>query len=97
MNEAPWTKSTSKEEIFNQLCQAIRNMNEKVDKLTNIQNEKLDKLTNITQNLESKLNGMQKNIVEHENTLNQLEEKKEMVQKIKLVGFQLDRREQYIR
>jgi len=35
-NEATWAKSTSKEEIFNQLWQAIRNMNEKLDKLTNL-------------------------------------------------------------
>jgi len=49
MNKAAWTKSTSKEEIFNQLSQVTRNVNEKVDKLTNI-----------TQNLENKLNGIQK-------------------------------------
>jgi len=60
MNEATRTKTTSKEEIFNQLWQAIRNMNEKLDKLSNIQNEKLDKPTNITQNLENKLNGFKK-------------------------------------
>jgi len=36
MNEAASTKSTSKEETFNQLCQAITNMNEEVVKLTNI-------------------------------------------------------------
>jgi len=41
-----------------------------------IQNEKLDKLTNITQNLENKLNGIQKKVVEYENKLNQLEEKR---------------------
>jgi len=41
-----------------------------------IQNKKLDKLTNITQNLENKLNGIQKKMVEYENKLNQLEEKK---------------------
>ena len=67
-----------------------------------IQNEKLDKLTNITQNLENKLNGIQKTMVEYENKLNQLEEKKEqlrdeMVQKTNLLVFQLDRQEQYIR
>jgi len=49
MNEAAWTKSTSKEEIFTQLCQALRHINEDVVKLTNI-----------TQNLENKLNGIQK-------------------------------------
>jgi len=60
MNEAEWTKSTSKEEIFTQLCQDLRHIKEEMVKLTNIQNKKLDKLTNITQNLENKLNGMQK-------------------------------------
>jgi len=69
---------------------------------TLIQNEKLDKLTNITQNLENNLNGIQKKMVEYENKLNQLEEKKEqprdeMFQKTKLLVFQLDRQEQYIR
>jgi len=59
MNEGAWKKSTPKEEIFNQLWQATRNMNEKVDKLTNNKDETLDKLTNITQNLENKLNGKQ--------------------------------------
>jgi len=59
MKEAAWTKTSSKEEIFTQLCQALRHRKEVV-KLTNIQNEKLDKLTNITQNLENKLNGIQK-------------------------------------
>ena len=67
-----------------------------------IQNEKLDKLTNITQNLENKPNGIQKKMVEHENNLHQLEEKKEqlhdeMVQKTNLFAFHLDRQEQYIR
>jgi len=66
-----------------------------------IQNEKLDKLTNITQNLENKLNGIQKKMVEYENKLNKLEEKKElrdeMVQKTNLLVFQLDRQEQFIR
>jgi len=61
MNEAAWTKSTSKEEIFNPICHAIRNMNGEVVKLTSIQNVKLDKLTTITQNLENKLNGIQQN------------------------------------
>jgi len=49
MNEAAWIKSTSKEEIFNQLWQVIRNTN-----------EKLDKLTNLTQNIENKPIGIQK-------------------------------------
>ena len=67
-----------------------------------IQNKKLDKLTNITQNLDNKLNGIQKMMVEYENKLNQLEEKKEqlrdeMFQKTNLLVFQLDRQEQYIR
>jgi len=67
-----------------------------------IQNEKLDKLTNITQNLENNQNGIQKRMVEYENKLKQLEEKKEqlrdeMVQKTNLLVFQLDRQEQYIR
>jgi len=44
-----------------------------------IQNEKVGKLTNITQNLENKLNGIQKMMVEYENKLNQLEEKKEQL------------------
>jgi len=75
MNEAAWTKSTSKEEIFTQLCQALRHINEEVVKLTII-----------TQNLENKLNGIEKKMVEHENKLNQLGEEKvqvrnEMVQK----------------
>jgi len=48
-NEAPWTKTIPKEEIFNLLWQAILNMN-----------EKMDKLTDLTQNLENKLNGIQK-------------------------------------
>ena len=87
-----------KRKKFNQLWQGIQQL--KDTKL--IQNEKLDKLTNITQNLENKLNGIQKNMVEYENKLNQLEEKKEqlrdeMVQKTNLLVFQLDRQEQYIR
>jgi len=40
MNEAEWTKSTSKEEIFTQLCQELRHIKEEMVKLTNIQNEK---------------------------------------------------------
>jgi len=44
-----------------------------------IQNEKVGKLTNITQNLENKLNRIQKMMVEYENMLNQLEEKKEQL------------------
>jgi len=67
ISEATLAKTTSKEEIFNQLSQAIKNMNEKLDKLTNIQNEKLDKLTKITQNLENKLNGIKQKMVDHEN------------------------------
>ena len=99
MNEAPWGKSSSKEEKkFNQLWQGIKQLKETML----IQNEKLDKLTNITQNLENKLNGIQKKMVEYENKSNQLEEKKEqlrdeMVQKTNLLVFQLDRQEQYIR
>jgi len=42
LNEATWIKLTPKEIIFNQLCQPIRNMN-----------EKLDELSNLTQNLEN--------------------------------------------
>jgi len=60
MNEAAWTKSTLKEKIFTQLCQAPGHIKEEVVKLTNIQNEKQDKLTKITQNLENKLNGIKK-------------------------------------
>jgi len=102
MNEAAWTKSTSEEEIFTQLCQDHRHMKEEMVKLTNIQNEKLDKLTNITQNHENKQNGIQKMMVEHENKLNQLGEEKvqlhnEMVQKTNPIVLQLDRQEQYIR
>jgi len=73
MNQATWGKSSSrKEKKFNQLWQGIQQFKETML----IQNEKLDKLTNITQNLENKLNGIQKNMVEYENKLNQLEEKK---------------------
>jgi len=91
INEATWTKSTPKKEIFNQLWQAIKNIN-----------EKLDKLTDFTLNLESMLNGIQNKLEEHEIKLNQLEEEKvqlrnDMVQKINLIVFQLDRQEQYIR
>jgi len=39
-------------------------------------NEELDKLTDLLQNLENKLNGIQTKTVEHENKLNQIEEKK---------------------
>jgi len=46
-------KTTSNEEIFNQLWQGVRNTN-----------EKLDKLTDFTQNLEKKLNGIQTKTVE---------------------------------
>jgi len=49
MNEAAWIMSTSKEEIFSQLWQAMRNMN-----------GNLDKLTDLTQNLENKLNVIKK-------------------------------------
>ena len=74
MNEAPWGKSSSKEEKkFNQLWQGIKQLKETML----IQNEKLDKLTNITQNLENKPNGIQKKMVDHENKLNQHEENKE--------------------
>jgi len=45
-----------------------------------IQNEKLDKLTNITQTLENKLNGIKKKMVEYENKLNQLGEKRTTTQ-----------------
>ena len=84
-------KTNFKEEIFNQPCQAITNMNEEVVKLTNI-----------TQNLENKLAGIRKKMVKHENKLNQLEAQKvqqrcEMVQKTNLIVFQLDRQEQHIR
>jgi len=48
-NEAPRTKATSKEEIYNLPWQAI-----------GIMNEKLDRLTNLSQNLENKLNGILK-------------------------------------
>jgi len=72
MNEATWGKSSSKEKKFNQLWQGIQQLKEAML----IQNEKLDKLTNITSNLENKLNGIQKKMVEYENKLNQLEEKK---------------------
>ena len=87
-----------KKNKFNQLWQAIQQLKETML----IQNEELDKLTNITQNLENKLNGIQKEMVEYENKLNQLEEKKEQlrdetVQKTNLLVFQLDRQEQYIR
>ena len=82
---------------FNQLWQGIKQLKETML----IQNETLDKLTYITQNLEKKLNRIQKKMVEYENKLNQLEEKKElrdeMVQKTNLLVFQLDRQEQYIR
>jgi len=98
MNQATWGKSSSKEEKkFNQLWQGIQQLKETM----HIQNEKLDKLSNITQNLENMLNGIQKKMVEYENKLNQLEKKEqlrdEMVQKINLLVFQLDRQEQYIR
>ena len=102
MNKAAWTKSTSKEEVFTQLCQDLRHIKEEMVKLTNIQKEKLDKLTNITQNVDNKLNGIQKKMVEYENKLNQLGEEKvqlcnEMFQKTNLIVFQLDRQEQYLR
>jgi len=58
-------KKTSIKEIFNQLWQTIRNMN-----------EKLDKLTDLPQNLENKLNGLQTKIVQNVTNLNQLEEGK---------------------
>jgi len=84
-------KSTSKEEIFYQLWQAIANMN-----------EKLDKLTDITQKLKNMLNGIKKRIGQHENKLNYLEEEKaqlrnEIVPKTNVIVFQLDRQEQYLR
>ena len=60
MNEATWAKSNSKDEKLNQLWQGMKELEETMLKLTNIQNDKLDKLTNITQNLENKLNGIQK-------------------------------------
>jgi len=74
MNQATWGKPSSKEEKkFNQFWQGIQQLKETML----IHNEKLDKLTNITQNLENKLHGIRKKMVEYENTLNQLEEKKE--------------------
>jgi len=76
VNEAAWTKSTSKEGIFAQLCQNLRHIKGEMVMLTNIQNERQDKLTNITQNLENKLHGIQKKMVEHKNKLNQLGEEK---------------------
>ena len=83
-----------KKKKFNQVWQGFQQLKE----IMLIQNEKLDKLTNITQNLENKLNGIQKKMVEYENKLNQLEEKKElrdeMVQKTNLLVLQLDRQEQ---
>jgi len=60
-----------KKKKFNHLWQGIQQLKEAMI----IQNEKLDKLTNITQNLENKLNGIKK-MVEYENKLNQLEEKR---------------------
>jgi len=36
MNEAKWKKITSNEEAFNELWQASRNMNEKLDKPTDL-------------------------------------------------------------
>jgi len=76
MNKATWGKATSNEEKkFNQLWQGIKQLKETML----IQNEKLDKLTNITQNLENKPNGIQKKMVDHENKLNQHEEKKEQL------------------
>jgi len=49
--DSVWYKTTSNEEIFNRLWQAIRNIN-----------GKLDKLRDLTQNLENKLNGIQTKI-----------------------------------
>ena len=94
LNEATWTKSSSKDEKLNQLWKGITEMKEALL----IQNKKLDKLTTI----ENKLKGMQQKMVEYENKLKQLEEDKEhlcnkMVQKTNLLVLQLDRQEQYIR
>ena len=80
----PGRMSSSKEgKKFNQLWQGINQLKETIliqngelKKTILIQNGKPDKLTNITQNLENKLNGIQKKMVEYENKLNQLEEKK---------------------
>jgi len=63
-----------KKKKFNQLWQGTQQLKETMV----IQNEKLDKLTNITQNLENKLNGIQTKMVEYENKLTQLEEKKKL-------------------
>ena len=59
INEATWSKSSSKDEKFNQLWKGINEMKETIL----IQNGKLDKLTKITQNLENKLNGIKQKIV----------------------------------
>ena len=61
-----------KKKKINQLWQGTQQLKETML----IQNEKLDKQTNITQNLENKLNGIQTKMVEYENKLTQLEEKK---------------------
>ena len=81
INEATWSKSSSKDEKFNQLWKGITELKETML----IQNKKLDKLTTI----ENKLNGIQQKMVEYENKLKQLEEDKEqlcnkMVQKTKI-------------
>jgi len=89
-----------KKKKFNQLWQGTQQLKETMV----IQNEKLDKLTNITQNLENKLNGIQTKMVEYENKLTQLEEKKAknyamtwFRKQTACLVFQLDRQEQYIR
>ena len=88
MNEAAWTKLTSKEEIFNQLCQALRDINEEVVKLTTIK-----------QNLENKLNAIQKRWLNMKISWISLEKKKYIYAmrwfRKQMIIFQLDRQEQY--